>query len=199
MTLYRPAACVLLLAPIACGGSPAGQDGGSTNGGITSGPGCDGGDRNTFAGACGPDGGPLVSCVLGVWLAEAPPLPCTSPGGCLADSGVPECAESDCQLSGYSLYSSVGTYFQGGYAESQTLGTFSSLLLPIKEIYEIVDGGVLTGETAATARWYPLSCTATEIDLAGFSLAMRASRVLSDDIEEYVLDAGGSWKSQPYP
>ncbi|MHB8420063.1 MAG: hypothetical protein ACYDCL_18465 [Myxococcales bacterium] len=97
------------------------------------------------------------------------------------------------------MYASDGIYTQGGYVESPRLGSFSSLLLPIKDVYEIVDGGVLMGETAATARWYWLSCTATEIDLAGFSLAVRAPPALSADIEEYVFDAGGSWRSQPYP
>jgi hypothetical protein len=144
---------------------------------------CDGGTPEPTA--CGGDAGSLADCVLGVWMAEAPAEACSAPGGCRADAGQPECGQQDCIVGGYSLFMASGSMLQGSFVQSIALGTFSSLLAPIDETYQIDGMMLLIGRSAATEEPYQATCSASELDVAEYSLAGRASPGLSAAIEGY--------------
>jgi hypothetical protein len=148
---------------------------------------------DTYQGACGPDAGPLASCLVGVWLPQVPPS-CSS-SGCVPDAGPPECGEADCQWVSYDFLEGDGGRWTGTYVHSVNMMTFSSRFPARFSGYALADGGI---DSEPSGTFTTESCSGTERVSDGYADYSRAGAALSSELATLIAD-GGNWVALPYP
>jgi hypothetical protein len=106
---------------------------------------------------------------------------------------------ADCEQEGFNIYLANGSSFEGVYIVSQTLGTWSSTIPPLKDEFQIVDGGLSwQGGAGAPATFEEATCTQAQLVLGELATKDRAPEAIATVLEALVED-GGVWIGLPYP